>query len=129
SVRSVMKDAGLFATLLSVPPLAGFVRRLSREFDADDIVYLNSQKALVAGAPAAAMARKPAIWNLHDILTSEHFGSMNRRAAIFVANRFVKRVVVNSMATGSALAEAGFNDRNVDLVYNGIDENRFRPMS
>src|SRR5690606_26419179 len=36
---------------------------------------------------------------------------------------------VNSMATGSALAEAGFNDRNVDLVYNGIDENRFRPMS
>lgn len=128
AIQTVKKEAGSLSALASAPSLVGFVRRLSQAFAPDDVVYLNSQKALVAGAPAAAMAGKPAIWNLHDILTAEHFGTMNRRAAVFVANRFVSRVVVNSLATRVALQKSGFRGSTVDTVYNGIDDRTFEPI-
>lgn len=129
SVTSVTKEAGPIAALRSAPALAGFVRRLAREIADDDVVYLNSQKALVAGAPAAAFAGKPSVWNLHDILTAEHFGSMNRRVAVAIANRLVKRVVANSVATRDALLNAGYGRKPIDIVYNGIDDQTFRPVS
>lgn len=128
AVRAVKKQSGVFAAGLSMIPLPPFVLRLAHEFSGAGVVFLNSQKALIAGAPAARLARKPVVWNLHDIITAEHFGAYNRRAAVAVANRFATRVIVNSNATKSALREAGYTGDEIDIVYNGIDHTRFQPI-
>lgn len=127
AVRAVKKQSGAVAAVVSMAPLIPFIRQLSLAFADAGVVYLNSQKALIAGAPAAKRVRKPAIWNLHDIITAEHFGRLNRRAAVAVANRYASRVVVNSVATRNALIEAGYRGSEIDLVYNGIDTSRFVP--
>jgi glycosyltransferase involved in cell wall biosynthesis len=128
AMLSVKKESRFAGTLASVPALLPFIRHLAKEFAPAEVIYLNSQKALVAGAPAGFLARKRVIWNLHDILTAEHFGSLNRRVAVSIANRFVDRVVVNSAATSDALRESGFRGTKIDTVYNGIDGAKFRPV-
>ena len=128
AVRAVRKKSGPVGAGISLLPMIPFVRALSRAFADARVVYLNSQKALIAGAPAARLARKPAVWNLHDIITAEHFGALNRRAAVAVANRFVTRVIANSHATKAALLSAGYKRKEIDVVYNGIDHTRFRPI-
>ena len=129
AVRSVRKKSGALGSLLRAPAIVSFIRRLRREFAGADSVLLNSQKALIAGAPAAKLAGVPAVWNLHDILTSDHFGQLNRRVAVGVANRFLERVIANSNASRAALVESGFRGNKIDIVYNGIDAGRFTGVS
>jgi glycosyltransferase involved in cell wall biosynthesis len=120
AVLEVRRSAGWGALLRTLPAFLELVLQLVRHVRSADIVYLNSQKALVVGALAAFLARKPVVWNLHDILTADHFSAFNRRLAVFFANTFVHRVIVNSEATRAAFIESG-GRAPTGLVYNGID--------
>jgi len=87
-------------------------------------VYANSQKALIIGGLAAALARRPLIWNLHDILTADHFSAGMRRLAVGWSNLFARHVVVNSQATEAAYRSSG-GRMPTTVVYNGIDAQPF----
>jgi glycosyltransferase involved in cell wall biosynthesis len=86
-----------------------------------EVVFANSQKALVVSALSSWVAQRPLIWNLHDILTADHFSALNRKVAVALANRFARRVIVNSEATLRAFHEAGGAVEKGTVVYNGID--------
>ena len=120
-VQTVAREAGPRQALRAAPALVGQVLRLRRAARAADVVFANSQKALVVGALAAALARRPLVWNLHDILTAAHFSRFNARIAVGVANRFARRVIVNSEATRASFVEAGGDAARAHVVYNGID--------
>jgi glycosyltransferase involved in cell wall biosynthesis len=79
----------------------------------------------MAAAPAAWWTGRPFIWSLHDILTADHFSTLNRRLAAGVANAFAHRVLVNSKATRRAFAESGGDASRCRVVYNGLDPDRF----
>ena len=120
AVLDVSRSAGLPALLRALPALFGLVFRLARLARNADVLYLNSQKALIVGALAGRLAQRPVVWNLHDVLTADHFSRFTRQLAVFWANHFVDRVVVNSNATRRAFEESG-GQTPTQLVYNGVD--------
>jgi glycosyltransferase involved in cell wall biosynthesis len=120
AILDVRRGTGLGPLLRACPALLTLVFRLAHLARTADVVFLNSQKALIVGALAARLARRPAVWNLHDLLTADHFSGFNRRLAVFWANHFVDQVIVNSEATRTAFLESG-GRTSTRLVYNGID--------
>jgi len=117
----VKKDSGLGKILSSIfvlIPLIFTVAKLARQYD---LIYANTQKALVVGALASIFARKPLIYHLHDILSPEHFSKINRAIALFLANHFTSLIIANSHATQTAFLEAGGKKELITVVYNGFN--------
>jgi glycosyltransferase involved in cell wall biosynthesis len=124
-LAKVHKDSGWRDALSSLALLARITWRLQRLASRADITYANSQKAMVVGALASAMARRPLIWHLRDILSAEHFSPTMRRVAVTVANARASAVIVNSHATGEAFVTAGGRRKLVRVIHNGIDSKPF----
>jgi glycosyltransferase involved in cell wall biosynthesis len=125
----VQKQSSIFDVLRAIPGGLALIRDLRKLAQSHDVVFLNSQKALFPGALAARLAGRPVLWNLHDILSAEHFSSLNRRMAVWWANWFVDTVIVNSKATRSAFVQNGGSEAKTRLVYNGIDASPFDTIS
>ncbi|MGA7933934.1 MAG: glycosyltransferase [Kovacikia sp.] len=117
----VQRDSTLtvaFSQLPQLLPLIAKVTQLSRDFD---LIYANTQKALVVGAIASVLSRRPLVYHLRDILSEEHFSCMNLKLAVMLANRCASLVIANSQATQSAFVAAGGCADRVQVVYNGFD--------
>lgn len=99
-------------------PLILKTANLSRNYD---LIYANTQKALVVGALASQLSRRPLVYHLHDILSPDHFSSTNRWLAITLANRFAAQVFATSEASQTAFVEAGGDKNRVSVVYNGFE--------
>ena len=119
-VSGANRSGGL-RQMLAIPGVLQMAGRGAVRAKGFDVLLANSQKALVVGALAAAMARKPLVWCLRDILTAEHFSGFNRRLVVFLANRFANRVVANSQATLAAFVDSGGRSDRATVVYNGIN--------
>ena len=124
SVLSVTRGGALGTLLRAVPEVARLTWRVAQQARRYDVVYANSQKALIIGGLAAALARRPLIWNLHDLLTADHFSAGMRRLAVTWSNLFARHVVVNSQATEAAYRSSGGRVPTT-VVYNGIDAEPF----
>jgi glycosyltransferase involved in cell wall biosynthesis len=123
--QGVPKTAPLWQGLRALPGWASLCTALTAEARRHDLVFANSQKALMAAGPAAWWSGRPFVWNLHDILTADHFSRTNRRAAAWMANAFADRIIVNSRATRSAFVQYGGAADRCAVVYNGLDPDRF----
>jgi len=129
AVSEVSREGGGMRDLHAVPgvfKLAWRVARLARGYD---ILYANSQKALVIGALAGKLAGKPVIWHLHDMLTPDHFSQKRRWLAVTLANHMVVRIIANSRASAAAFVESGGRAERVRVVYNGIDPSPFESVA
>ncbi len=116
----VRKESGLAQGLGSLGQLLPIINRvatLSRNYD---LIYANTQKALVVGAIASFLSRRPLVYHLHDILSEDHFSATNRRIAITLANR-AALVIANSQASQAAFIAGGGRKEIVEVVYNGFD--------
>ncbi|MDD1429210.1 glycosyltransferase family 4 protein, partial [Dolichospermum sp. ST_sed9] len=78
------------------------------------------QKALVVGAIASFLARRPLVYHLHDILSLEHFSKTNLRVAVNLINRCATLVIANSQASKTAFLQAGGKPNLVQVIYNGF---------
>lgn len=125
SFLQVQKSGTWHAALRALPGLIQLTMRMARRAQAYDVLFANSQKSLLVAGLAGAWARRPVIWNLHDMLTADHFSALNRRVAILWANRFTDRVIVNSHATQDAFSQSGGRAEKTQVVYNGIDPTPF----
>lgn len=118
---SVKRDRSLARALPHLGGLAAVTAELADRARRHNLIYANSQKAFVLAAPAAALAQRPLVWHLHDILTAAHFGAAQRRLTVALANRFATSVVVPSEAAAAAFKEAGGKPELVRVVPNGLD--------
>nr|WP_199290480.1 glycosyltransferase family 4 protein [Leptolyngbya sp. FACHB-36] len=117
----IRKQSGLWQGLSSLRQLLPLAVRVSQLSQGFDLIYANTQKALVVGALASGLGRRPLVYHLHDILSEEHFSSVNRRLAVLLANQFAAQVITNSEATRSAFVAAGGQSRLTSVIYNGFD--------
>lgn len=129
AMLDVRRNANITDALRAVPGLLKFVVRIARLAREYDLVFANSQKSMLVGALASTLARRPFVWNLHDLLTADHFASLNRRLAVTVANWTTTRIIVNSEATRDALAAAGGRVDHAHVVYNGLRAAPFDALS
>jgi glycosyltransferase involved in cell wall biosynthesis len=112
--RSLWNAAPLAYRLCAIVTEIGYAARHH------DVIYANSQKAFVLAAFATLFARRPLVWHLHDIIDGAHFGSMQRRLQVALANRLAARVVVPSDAAAAAFIGAGGRRDLVEVVPNGV---------
>jgi glycosyltransferase involved in cell wall biosynthesis len=121
----IARERGGLRELRAMTPILRLARRLAQLAEGHDLIYANTQKAMIVAALAGRLARKPVIWHLRDILSSDHFGRAQRWAAVRSANLWISRVVANSIATAEAFVTAGGDGTRVSVVYNGIDPAAF----
>lgn len=115
--------------LSALAPILGLAQRLARLAEGHELIYANTQKAMILAALAGRLSRKPVIWHLHDILSADHFGRGHRWVAVRLANSLVGRVIANSRATAEAFVAAGGDSTRVTIIYNGIDPSPFALVS
>ncbi len=120
----VRKESGLRQGLMSLGQLAPLIGRVATLAQNYDLIYANTQKALVVGAIASFLSRRPLVYHLHDILSLDHFSRVNRRIAVSLANR-ATLVIANSEASRQALIEAGGKGDRTVVIYNGFQPDRY----
>ncbi|MDZ7962661.1 MAG: glycosyltransferase family 4 protein [Aulosira sp. DedQUE10] len=118
---SVQKSSSLLQGLASLKQLLPLIIKVVQIAQGYDVIYANTQKALVIGAIASFFARRPLIYHLHDILSTEHFSQTNRSIAVNLANYFASLVIANSQASQKAFVQAGGRADITAVVYNGFD--------
>jgi len=116
----VGKQSGLFQALGSLGQIVPLINQVVQRARKYDLIYANTQKALVVGAVASFLARRPLVYHLHDILSLEHFSKTNLRVAVNLINRCAALVIANSQASKMAFLEAGGKSDLVRVVYNGF---------
>ena len=122
-LRSALAALDITSILPGAPGgLARMLVRLIRAARGADLVYANSPKAFALAAPACAVARRPLIWHLHDILSTDRFGTGRIKLSIRLANSCASRVIVPSAAAAHAFTAAGGRRSLLRIVPNGIDD-------
>jgi glycosyltransferase involved in cell wall biosynthesis len=125
----VQKESGLWQGLKSMGrllPLMQAVATLACEFD---VIYANTQKALVVAVMANLFSKRPLVYHLHDIVSADHFSGVNRQIIITLANRFASTVIANSQATQLAFVAAGGRQELTTVVYNGFQLEQYQPSA
>ena len=122
---NVKKNSNLLKSLASITTIIPLVIKVARLAKKYDLIYANTQKALVVGGLASLISGRPLAYHLRDMLCSEHFSPINRFVAVTLANRFAALVIANSQATRSAFIEAGGKQEITQVVYNGFDATKY----
>ncbi|MDB5831761.1 MAG: glycosyl transferase family 1, partial [Caballeronia sp.] len=68
-----------------------------------DVIYVNTQRAMVVGAIAGLISRRPVVWHLRDIVSQEHFGKTQLTIIKWCTKLMLERVIANSTASAVAL--------------------------
>ncbi|KHK60196.1 glycosyl transferase family 1 [Burkholderia sp. A9] len=124
ALAGVRKQGGVSAGALR--QLFALVRNVARRARRAEVIYANTQRAMVVAALAGRLARKPVVWHLRDIVSDDHFGSKQLMAIKYCARFGVTRVIANSDASAQAFrALTGFTPQHVDVVFNGISAEPF----
>jgi glycosyltransferase involved in cell wall biosynthesis len=129
AVSSIKREGGGRQDLRAIPGVLRLARKVAGEARGYDVIYANSQKALIVGALAGKIARKPVLWHLHDIMTEDHFSRTHRRLAVTMGNLLSRRIIVNSDSTAEALVKSGGDPERVRVVYYGIDLSPFEAVT
>lgn len=114
------RDSSWLAAVPLAGRLAALIVEIARAARAHDIVYANSQKAFVLAAIADVLVKRPLIWHLHDIISPAHFGAVQRRVQVALANARATKVIVPSQAAAAAFVAAGGKQDLVEVVPNGL---------
>jgi len=122
----VRKESGLLKGATSLKPLLPLIAKTAQIARNYDLIYANTQKALVVGAIASFWSGRPLVYHLHDILSADHFSPTNRRLAVLLANRFASRVIANSEASQAAFVKAGGNPALTQVIYNGFELSQYQ---
>jgi glycosyltransferase involved in cell wall biosynthesis len=126
-ISNIKKDRMRFATLAALPGIVHQVRSIAARAKSFDIVFLNTQKALILGAFGRVLHRKPTVWHVHDIVSRDHFGRLHLLLIKWAVKIGVDHLIANSRASADALIElTGLPPSAVPVVHNGVDMARFR---
>jgi glycosyltransferase involved in cell wall biosynthesis len=125
-IQGIKKDRMKVGALAALPGILRQIRMIAERAKPFDIVFLNTQKALILGAFGRALHGKPTVWHVHDIVSREHFGRLHLTLIKWAVKVGVDHVIANSRASADALIElTGLPRSAVPVVHNGVDMTRF----
>jgi glycosyltransferase involved in cell wall biosynthesis len=122
----VQKESNFIQGLKSLGQLIPLMTKVVKKAHEYDLIYANTQKALVVGAIASYFSGRPLVYHLHDILSPEHFSRTNLRIAVNLANSFASLVIANSQASKTAFIKAGGRQNIIQVVYNGFEPKTYQ---
>ena len=129
-LRNVRRDGGAAPRLAVLAGIASLVRGTRRRARDADVLYANTQRAMVIGVLAGKLARKPVVWHLRDIVSDEHFGRVQRAVIKGCAKLGLAHVIANSEASAQVFAAlTKFDRKRIDVVHNGVDDAPFEALN
>jgi len=128
SILGVRRAGSALRALAAVPDALALAFRLAAVARDHRLIYANSQKAALIAMLAGAIARRPVVWHLHDILSAEHFSTLQRCALARLATPLTRAVIVVSAAGRDAFIASGGSPARARLVHNGIDPKPYRGL-
>ncbi|WGS48139.1 glycosyltransferase family 4 protein [Paraburkholderia sp. D15] len=121
ALRNVRKQGGSMPKGAALKGVIGLVRATAKRARAADVIYANTQRAMVIGALAGKLARRPVVWHLRDIVSAEHFGGKQLAIIKWCARFGLAHVIANSAASARAFTDlTRMEAKRVDVVFNGI---------
>ena len=107
----------------------GLVRGTLEKSRNSDVIYVNTQRAMVVGAIAGLISRRPVVWHLRDIVSPEHFGKTQLTIIKWCTKLMLERVIANSTASAIAItALTRLKEERLDVVFNGISAEPFTEL-
>jgi glycosyltransferase involved in cell wall biosynthesis len=126
ATRDMRKQGGSPPIGRALKSVASLVRTTAARARNNDVIYANTQRAMVIGVLAGKLARKPVVWHLRDIVSAEHFGRRQLQVIKWCARFGLAHVIANSGASARAFTQlTNFGDDKVDVVFNGISSAPF----
>ncbi len=89
------------------------------------LILTNTVKAHLYGSVAACLCSVPLVWRFHDILSPNDFSPLLIRCIAFFGKLFPKRIFAVSRITRDHLVQNGVQTRKIEVIFNGIDGERF----
>jgi glycosyltransferase involved in cell wall biosynthesis len=94
-----------------------------------DVIYVNTQRAMVIGAIAGLISRRPVVWHLRDIVSEDHFGRTQLAIIKWCTKLMLEHVIANSTASAAAVtALTRLREERLDVVFNGISAEPFASL-
>ena len=122
ALNDMKKDGGRALSLGTIKSALDLSWQLVKHARARQLVYANTQKAMVIGAVVGFLSRRPVVWHLRDIVSPDHFGGDRLRVIQWCSKLFLTHVIANSRASAEAWLDLTKLPRDrVSVVYNGID--------
>ena len=110
--RHLSKDGGLKRPGAGmIGGVMGLVRGTLQKSRNSDVIYVNTQRAMVVGAIAGLISRRPVVWHLRDIVSPEHFGKTQLTIIKWCTKLMLERVIANSTASAVALTALTRHER------------------
>ncbi|MFT4067536.1 glycosyltransferase family 4 protein [Paraburkholderia sp.] len=126
ALKHVRKQGGSLPKGQALKGLISLVRASAQRARHADVIYANTQRAMVIGALAGKLARRPVVWHLRDIVSPEHFGGKQLAIIKWCARLGLTHVIANSAASAHAFATlTQFDSKRIDVVFNGISAEPF----
>jgi glycosyltransferase involved in cell wall biosynthesis len=126
ALKNVRKQGGSMPKGQAIKGLLSLVRATAQRARSADVIYANTQRAMVIGAVAGKLARRPVVWHLRDIVSPEHFGGKQLAIIKWCARLGLTHVIANSAASARAFVDlTQFDEKRVDVVFNGISSEPF----
>ncbi|MBB5442463.1 MULTISPECIES: glycosyltransferase family 4 protein [unclassified Paraburkholderia] len=121
ALKNVRKQGGSLPKGQALKGLISLVLATAKRARKVDVIYANTQRAMVIGAVAGKLARRPVVWHLRDIVSAEHFGGKQLAIIKWCARLGLTHVIANSAASAQAFAKlTRFDSKRIDVVFNGI---------
>ena len=130
ALGGVSKDSGMKRPSAGmIGGVMGLVRGTLEKSRNSDVIYVNTQRAMVVGAIAGLISRRPVVWHLRDIVSPEHFGKTQLTIIKWCTKLMLERVIANSTASAVALtALTRMKEERLDVVFNGISAEPFMEL-
>ena len=124
-IHSFRKDDGFYNAIKLLPTASKFVKNIAIEAAKFDIVVAMSQKAFMLSAMARPLFRKPLIWFMNDLVSTDYFSAFTIRLMTTTARFGASHVILNSQSSHSAWLEYGGKASQSSVLYSGVDETKF----
>lgn len=118
---SVRRAGGLASLLGAVPASLRMARRMARAARRVDVVVCFSLKSFVLATMAKPFTRRPIVWFMNDILSTDHFSRVAMWLLVALSWIGADRVALCSQESLRAWRTAGGRRRGVSVVHSGID--------
>ncbi len=117
SAGSVRRESGLIGLLRAIPATLSMIRGIARRSRQFDTIVCFSQKSFVLAALAKPFARRPILWFMNDIVSTDHFNPLLVKFLTLLSHVAANHVIVNSEASLEAWFAAGGRRKRVSVIH------------
>lgn len=123
-ITAFKRKNGFIKALKLVIPSIKMIKQLSRYAKNFDVIVCMSQKSFLLMSLCKPFIRKPIVWFMNDIVSTDHFSKTTIKIIVTISKFSADKIIVNSNASLEAWVDSGGKKSNSVVLYPGVSVNR-----